>query len=80
MRATRTKRPAPAAPLAPEVSGEDRAVLASAYKAGLILAWKRDIERGYRLTLAGPREEYIEVAKLTRYLDKLKTAPAALAR
>jgi hypothetical protein len=63
---------------APEVSGDDRAVLASAYKAGLILAWKRDVERGYRLTLTGRRDEYIEVAKLTGYLEKLKVAPGAL--
>ena len=79
MRATRAKRPATTPPLAPEVSGNDRAALATAYKAGLILAWKRDVERGFRLTLAGPREEYIEVAKLVGYLEKLKAAPAALA-
>ncbi len=46
-------------------------MLARAYQAGLILAWKRDVDRGYRLTLASSREEYIEVAQLIRYLEKL---------
>jgi hypothetical protein len=54
-------------------------VLAGAYRAGLILAWKRDVERGYRLTLAGPREEYIEVAKLSGYVEKLRAASATRA-
>lgn len=80
MRATRAKKSAPATPALPEVSGTDRAVLASAYQAGLILAWKRDVDRGYRLTLAGSKEEYIEVAKLTGYLEKLKAAPGPLVR
>jgi hypothetical protein len=80
MRPTRAKNSAAAAPALPEVSGNDRAVLASAYKAGLILAWKRDVERGYRLSLAGRTDEYIEVAKLTGYLEKLRAAAGALAR
>jgi len=63
----------PPAPPA-EVSGSDRAALTSAYKAGVILAWKRDAERGYRLTLAGRLEEYVEVTKLTGYLERLKGA------
>jgi hypothetical protein len=54
-------------------------VLTRAYKAGLIMAWKRDVDRGYRLTLAGRGEEYIEVAKLTDYLAKLKP-PQSLSR
>ena len=74
MRSTgRKDRPLPAPP-APAVSDDDRAVLAGAFKAGLILAWKRDAERGYRLTLAGPREEYVQVAMLTGYLEKLRAA------
>jgi hypothetical protein len=74
MRATRKKDLLPAPPPPAEVSGSDRAALTSAYKAGAILAWKRDAERGYRLTLAGRAEEYVEVAKLTSYLQKLKGA------
>jgi len=49
-------------------------VLTDAYKAGLIVAWKRDAGRGYRLTFAGRPDEYVEVAKLTRYLEKLNGA------
>lgn len=64
----------PAAPPPAEVSGADRAALTSAYKAGVILAWKRDSERGYQLTFAGRPEEYVEVAKLTGYLERLKGA------
>jgi hypothetical protein len=78
MRSPRTKVRPPAAPVPPTVSDDELAVLTSAFKAGLILAWKRDVERGYRLTLAGPRDEYIEVAKLTGYLEKLKTAAARM--
>jgi hypothetical protein len=73
---TNTKQRPPATPPPGAVSDDDRAVLAGAFKAGLILAWKRDVDRGYRLTLAGPREDYIEVAKLTAYLEKLKAASA----
>ena len=71
MRAKRTKavQPAPAAPL--ECSTSDRAALTDAYKSGRILAWKRDAERGYRLTFRGRADEYVEVAKLPRYLEKL---------
>lgn len=71
MRAKRTKdAPTPADPV--EVSTSDRAVLTGAYKAGLIAAWKRDAERGYRLTFAGRPDEYVEVTKLASYLEKLK--------
>jgi hypothetical protein len=55
-----------------EISTSDKAMLAEAYQAGLIVAWKRDAERGYRLTVPGPTDDYIEVAKLTRYLERLK--------
>jgi hypothetical protein len=41
----RKKDAAPATPPPREVSGDDRLVLTGAYKAGLILAWKRDTER-----------------------------------
>ena len=55
-----------------EASAEDRTALTGAYKAGLILAWKLDTERGYRLTLAGRPEEYVQVSLLTQYLKALR--------
>jgi hypothetical protein len=70
----RKKDSAPAAPPAGEVSGDDRLVLTGAYKSGLIVAWKRDTERGYCLTLAGRSDEYVDVDKLAHYLAKLKAA------
>jgi len=53
------------------MSRDDRAVLADAYKSRLISGWKIDRDHGYRLTLAG-RDEYVEVAKLTAYLEGLR--------
>jgi hypothetical protein len=70
----RTKAAVPGLPAPVECSTADRAALTGAYKAGLILAWKRDAERGYRLSLAGRPDEYVEVTKLTRYLEKLSSA------
>ena len=76
MKAKRTKAAAPAPPPPAEMSGNDRVVLTNAYKTGLIVGWSRDSERGYRLTLGDRRDEYVEIAKLTTYLDKLrKTTP-----
>jgi hypothetical protein len=72
MRLKRTKDLPPGRPDPVEISASDRAVLTGAYQAGLILAWKRDAERGFRLTLAGRPDEYVEVAKLTSYLARLK--------
>jgi len=72
MRAKRTKATTPAPPPLVEMSGSDRVVLANAYKTGLIVGWSRDRERGYRLTLGDHRDEYVEIAKLTTYLDKLR--------
>ena len=71
LRAKRKKDVAPALPDPVECSTTDRALLTNAYKAGLIVAWKRDPERGYRLTFGDRREEYVEVTKLPRYLEKL---------
>jgi hypothetical protein len=68
----RTKAPVPQPEHALEISTSDREALISAYKAGLITAWKRDGERGYRLTFGGVRDEYVDVPKLTSYLGKLK--------
>ena len=74
MRLKRKKDPVPG-PLEPvEISTSDRVVLTGAYKAGLIMGWKRDAERGYRLTFAGRQDEYVEVTKLTSYLARLKGA------
>ena len=72
MKPKRTKAPLPGLPDLVEVSTSDRAVLTGAYQAGLILAWKRDAERGFRLTFAGRPDEYVEAAKLTSYLGRLK--------
>ena len=72
MRPKRTKAAPPTPAL--EISGSDRTLLTNAYKAGLIVAWKRDAERGYRLTFAGRPDEYVEVTKLTRYVERLNGA------
>ena len=71
MRAKRTKEPV--APPPAQVSQSDRDLLIGAYRSGLISGWKRDSEQAYRLTV-GPKggDTYVEVAKLTRYLDGLR--------
>jgi hypothetical protein len=74
LRPKRTKAKPPTLPPPVESSTSDRAVLIDAYKAGLIVAWKRDAERGYQLTFVNRSAEYVEVAKLTRYLEKLNGA------
>jgi hypothetical protein len=61
-------------PVSSVVSGADRTALTDAYKAGLIVAWSRDIARGYRLALAGRPDEYVDVDQLTKYLAKLRAA------
>jgi hypothetical protein len=67
-----TKRSQAAVPPPPPVaSGADQAALASAYKGGLILGWRLESPRGYRLTLRDQRDDYVEVAGLMGYLDKL---------
>ena len=62
--------PAPVSP--PDVSAEHRTVLTEAFKAGLILAWKRDVDRGYCLSRAGRVDEYVELDQLPRYLERLR--------
>ena len=74
MKPKRTKNTIPAHPPLADISGSDRDVLTHAYKTGLIVGWKRDIERGYRLTLGDRRDEYVEITKLTSYLDRLRKA------
>ena len=65
-----------APPRPAEVSASDREVLTEAYRGGLIAAWKRDDERGYRLTLSNSREEYVDVAKLAGYLEAVRVSIA----
>jgi hypothetical protein len=70
--ARRAKQVVAPAPTPAEVPSGDRAVLTDAYKAGLIVSWKLDTDRGYCLTRRGRPDEYIEVGSLTSYLAKLK--------
>jgi len=72
MKPKRTKATIPTPPALAEISGNDRDLLTNAYKTGLIFGWKRDSERGYRLTLGDQRDEYIEIAKLSSYLERLR--------
>jgi len=69
---TKSKKNSGPALVSSEISGPDRTALTHAYKAGLILAWKRDIEHGYRLTLAGRADEYVQSDQLTKYLESLR--------
>ncbi|HZS32356.1 MAG TPA: hypothetical protein VFC42_03155 [Methylomirabilota bacterium] len=57
-----------------DVPAPDRAALIAAYQAGLITAWKHEGERGYRLTTAGHQDDYVDVAKLGKYLERLAAA------
>ena len=72
MKTKRIKVKTPTPPTLAEISGNDRELLTSAYKTGLIVGWKQDSERGYRLTLGDRRDEYIEITKLSHYLEKLR--------
>ena len=72
MRAKRTKDAIPTPAPAAEASGPDRELLTDAYKAGLIVGWRHERERGYRLTLGNRRDEYVEMAKLSSYLERLR--------
>jgi hypothetical protein len=72
MKTTRTKRTTATASPLREVSSDERSLLTAAYKSGLISGWKMDPEHGYRLTLANYRDEYVEVANLTVYLEGLR--------
>ena len=74
MKPKRTKDALPAVPPLAEMLGSDRDALTHAYKSGLIVGWRRDTERGYRLTLGDRRDEYVEIAKLTSYLERLRKA------
>jgi hypothetical protein len=70
----RTKVVVPPAPASVDTPPTDRAALIAAYQAGLITAWKHDSERGYRLTMSGRQDEYVEAAKLAKHLGRLAGA------
>jgi hypothetical protein len=70
----RTKESTPQAPVSTETPATDREALIAAYQAGLITMWKHDAERGYRLTILGRQDEYVEAAKLTKHLERLANA------
>jgi len=72
MKAKRTPRTVPATSPT-EIPGPDRDLLTHAYKAGLILAWKHDHERGYQVTVDNRPDEYVETTKLSSYLEKLRS-------
>ena len=67
----RAKEAAPAAPPPSEIAASDRDALIAAYQAGVITAWKRDAERGYRVSITGRPDDFVEVSKLIKYLAKL---------
>jgi hypothetical protein len=73
----RTKDVVPPAPAPVDTPATDREALNAAYQAGLIAAWKNDGERGYRLTTSGRQDEYVEVEKLARHLERLATLKPA---
>ena len=75
MRPKRSKAVVPPAPAPADISASDRTALIAAYRAGVITAWKHDAERGYRLTTTGRQDDYVEVAKLTKYLERLGGRP-----
>jgi hypothetical protein len=70
MKAKHSRGTLPTTP--PEILAPDRNLLTEAYKAGLILAWKHDRERGVRVTVANRPDEYVEISHLTKYLEKLR--------
>jgi hypothetical protein len=67
----RTKVVALPIPAPVDMPPADRAALIAAYQAGLITAWKHEGERGYRLTMSGHQDEYVEPAKLAKRLGRL---------
>jgi hypothetical protein len=72
MKSRRTKNTTPAPPPLPDMSGQDRDLLTNAYKTGLIVSWKRDGDRGCRLTLGQGLDEYVEMTNLPGYLQTLR--------
>ena len=74
MRTKRTKVAVPSAPAPSEIAASDRDALIAAYRAGVITAWKHDGERGYRVSITGRADDYVEVSNLVKYLAKLRGA------
>ena len=70
----RSKAVASPDPAPVDIPPTDRAALIAAYQAGLITAWKHDGARGYRLTISGRQDEYIEPTKLAKRLERLGRA------
>jgi hypothetical protein len=68
------KEAVPSTPTPAEIAAGDRDALVAAYQAGLIASWKRDAERGYRVSVAGRGDDYVEVPNLIKYLAKLRGA------
>jgi hypothetical protein len=69
-----TKRKTAVPPPTPppvEMSASDRDALIAAYQAGVIASWKRDAERGYRVSITGRPDDYVEASNLLKYLAKL---------
>ena len=61
----------PSAPVPSEIAASDRDALIAAYQAGVITSWKRDAERGYRVSIAGRPDDHVDVSHLIKYLAKL---------
>jgi hypothetical protein len=72
------KEPKATAPTAHAVgiTESDKQMLVTAFQAGLITAWKYDNERTFRLTLRDKRDENVDVAKLTSYIEGLRRTAA----
>jgi hypothetical protein len=70
----RTKEAVPSAPVPSEITASDREALIAAYQAGVIASWKRDAERGYRVSITGRPDDFVEDSKLIKYLAKLRGA------
>ncbi len=69
---TKAKKTSAKAPPPSEMSSHHKDLLANAYKSGLILGWKKDGAHRYRLRLANQRDQSVEVAMLTTYLEGLR--------
>jgi hypothetical protein len=74
MGAKRRKAAVPSAPAPSEIAATDRDALIAAYQAGAITSWKRDAERGYRVSITGRADDYVQGSNLIKYLAKLRGA------
>ena len=71
MATKRAKEAVPSAPAPSEMAARDRDALIAAYQARVITSWKRDAERGYRVSITGRPDDYVDVSNLLKYLAKL---------